>query len=52
MKRLIAALVALVLVLVTGCGALAEERKTIAYSTLGVDSDYWYLMERGVAQAC
>ena len=29
-----------------------DERKTIAYCTLGVDSDYWYLMERGVAKAC
>lgn len=52
MKKLIAILTLLALVLTFSCTAMAEEKKTIAYSTLGVDSDYWYIMERGVAQAC
>lgn len=51
MKKVMALLVA-VMVVMLGCAGMAEDKKTIAYSTLGVDSDYWYIMERGVAQAC
>lgn len=51
MKRA-AAFLLILAVLMAGGGAVAEEKLTIAYSTQGVDSDYWYIMERGVAQAC
>ena len=51
MKNLVALLLCLCIVLM-GCAAVAETGKTIAYSTLGVDSDYWFIMERGVAKAC
>lgn len=51
MKKTMAILLALVIAAM-GCAAMAEGKKTIAYSSLGVDSDYWYIMERGVAKAC
>ena len=51
MKKVVGLMMA-ILIVAMGCAGIAEERKTIAYSTLGVDSDYWSVMERGVAQAC
>lgn len=51
MKKVVGLMMA-ILIVAMGCAGIAEERKTIAYSTLGVDSDYWSMMERGVAQAC
>lgn len=45
MKRA-AAFLLILAVLMAGGGAVAEEKLTIAYSTQGVDSDYWYIMER------
>lgn len=52
MKKVLSLLMALSVLCIGSTGALAEDKLTIAYSTLGVDSDYWYVMERGVAQAC
>ena len=44
MKKVVGLMMA-ILIVAMGCAGIAEERKTIAYSTLGVDSDYWSVME-------
>lgn len=53
LRRLASILLVSILALTaTALPGFAEDKLTIAYSTLGVDSDYWNVMERGVAKAC